>query len=593
MIASRHPYGSLRPRRWGSISWWYSLFLIVPLLGIIATILWNQVIAGPDVEGRVIDAYSGDGVGGAELRLGGDRTTSGNDGSFGLRSGDSATISVSRSGYESTTYDLSDDENELQIELRPNTMAGRVTHRVEEEPLAGVLIEAVLDGETVASTESGDDGSYLLEEIPEGAEIVFTYEDLAEVIEPIDERTELDVSMRPAVITGSVTNQAGEPVNGATVAIGDVWTEVDNDGSYRLEDIPESGELSFKAPGYHALSRELDDQLQQDASLEDKHIRAIYLTPGAVGDEARFQELLDLVENTELNALVIDIKDSSGFVFYDADVELAHEIDAVRPAYDVEHVLDEVKDRGIYAIARQVIFEDPILAEARNDLAIMDSEGGLWRTWNGIAWTSAYEEEVWDYNIELMMEAVELGFDEIQLDYMRFPSDGPLNRAEYNVDQHDSETRVDAITGYLAKSHEAIMPTKAYLGGDIFGMALWELGDGGIGQQLERITPHLDYIKPMIYPSHFYPGSMGFDIPNDHPYEVIYLSLQNAAERIPNDVAKLRPWLQDFSFGEGREYGPDEVREQIDAANDFGATGWMLWSAAAVYQRDALEPASD
>ncbi len=137
------------------------------------------------------------------------------------------------------------------------------------------------------------------------------------------------------------------------------------------------------------------------------------------------------------------------------------------------------------------------------------------------------------------------------------------------------------------------MPTKAYLGGDIFGLALWEMGDGGIGQNLEAMTPHLDYIKPMIYPSHFYPGSMGFDVPNDHPYEVILYSLQNAAERIPDDTNKLRPWLQDFSWGEGREYGPDEVRDQIRASDDFGATGWLLWSAGNNYTEGALRPAGE
>ena len=598
MISSQHPYVSPSQRRWGGVSWWFSLLLVIPLLGIIFTLVWTQFISGTGYGGQVFDAYTGEGVEDAIVQLGDRETTTGSDGSFSLRGDDTGTIAVSRDGYDSTEYELPGNAEDInpdtiEIALRPNVMSGQVTSRIDDSPIEGVVVEAVVNDSAASSTETGSDGTFTLNSIPEDAEIRFSYADYADVIEPIDERTELSVSMRPGTMTGRVLDEAGDPVSGATIAIEGASTDASEDGTFRLENIPEEGDLIFKAPGYHALARELDDQMEIEVTLEEKHIRSIYVNVGAMADEQRWNDLLDLVERTELNSMVVDIKDSTGLVFYDTEVEMAHEIDAVRPQYDIQQILNDLQERDIYAIARQVIFEDPLLAEAREDLAIRDSEGGLWRTFNDIAWVSAYEEEVWEYNIELMMEAVELGFDEIQLDYMRFPSDGPLDRAEYNVDEHNSESRIDAVTEYLRVSHEEIKPTSAYLGGDIFGLALWETGDGGIGQHLESLTPHLDYIKPMIYPSHFYPGSMGFDEPNDHPYEVILWSLQNAAERIPDDVDKLRPWLQDFSFGPGKEYGPDEVREQIDASDDFGATGWMLWSAASTYQEDALRPAGE
>lgn len=599
MISSQHPYAPSPPaRRWGAVSWWFSLLLIVPFLGIVFTIIWTQFISGSGYEGRVFDAYTGEGIENALVQLGDRETTTNGGGTFNIRGDETGTILISLEGYDSAEYVLPAtsediDPDSIEIALRPTTMSGQVTDRVSDTPMPGVLVEALVDGSAVSSAETGQDGGFILNSIPENAEIRFSYADYAEVVEPIGERAEMDVSMRPGVISGRVLDAGGEPVRGASIAIEDVFAISEDDGSFRLENVPEAGELIFKAPGYHALARELDDQMEFDVTLEDKPIRAIYVTAGAVATESKWNELLDLAERTEINAMVIDIKDSTGFIFYDTQVELAHEIDVVRPQYDVHAMLAELQERGIYTIARQVIFEDPSLAEARNDLAIMDTEGGLWRTWNGIAWLSAYEEEVWEYNIELMMEAVELGFDEVQLDYMRFPSDGPLNRADYGVEEHSSETRSAAIAEFLRRSHEAIMPTKAYLGGDIFGLTLWELGDGGIGQNLEAMTPHLDYIKPMIYPSHFYPGSMGFDIPNDHPYEVILYSLENAAERIPDDLNKLRPWLQDFSYGEGRAYGPDEVRAQIDASNDFGATGWLLWSAGNNYTEEALRPAGE
>ena len=213
--------------------------------------------------------------------------------------------------------------------------------------------------------------------------------------------------------------------------------------------------------------------------------------------------------------------------------------------------MTQLHQHQIYAIARIVVFEDPILAEARPDWAIHDSAtGGLWRTWNGLAWVNAHRSEVWDYNIAIAKEAAALGFDEIQLDYIRFPTDGDLSTAEYGV-PHNDETRPQAIASFLQQMYTAIAPTHAYLAADVFGLTVWATDDGQIGQNLETMIKYLDYICPMIYPSHFAAGSMGFDIPNDHPYEVILWSLQNGEERIPEQKAKLRPWLQDFSLGEG------------------------------------------
>lgn len=594
IYTTEYPLGPPRRRRWGFIRWWFSLLILIPLLGVAVFFAWGMIFSGSDIEGRVIDAYSGDPVSGAQVEFGEAQDSTGDNGEFGFSADDSATaISVSRDGYDSANHQLSDQDEEIEIQLRPTTLSGTVTDRITEEPLEGITVEAVVDGDVASSAETGDDGSYRLTDVPEGAEIVFDSADYAEVTETIDQRAEISATLRPDVVTGKVTDQNGDPVQWATIAVGVAWTESGGDGSFRLEGAPESGEIVVKAPGYRAETMELDDQLSLDVSLESKEVRAIYVTAAAVSDEQRFTELLDLVERTELNAMVIDIKDSTGQIFYDSDVPLANEIGAVQPAYDVGEILAKVKERGIYAIARQVIFEDPKLAEAQPELAIQDANGEIWRTWNDVPWLSAYEEDVWEYNIDLMMEAVELGFDEIQYDYVRFPSDGPLDEAEYDVDVHDSASRREAISGFLARSHEEIMPTRAYLAADIFGLTLWETGGGGIGQNLEDITPHLDYINPMIYPSHFFEGSMGFDVPNDHPYEVILYSLQNARERIPQFADKLRPWLQDFSYGEGREYGPQEVRDQIDASNEFGAPGWMLWNASSSYQEDALDPATE
>ncbi|HYI13822.1 MAG TPA: putative glycoside hydrolase, partial [Thermomicrobiales bacterium] len=229
------------------------------------------------------------------------------------------------------------------------------------------------------------------------------------------------------------------------------------------------------------------------------------------------------------------------------------------------------------------------LAEARNDLAIHDvTTGGLWTTWNGLAWVNAHESEVWRYNIDLALEAAALGFDEIQLDYIRFPSDGLLENADYGP-EYAERTRLDAITGFLTEMNAALKPTGSLLAVDIFGITLLEDDDAGIGQNFAAIAPLVDVICPMIYPSHFYPGEMGFDIPNNHPYDVILQSLQRGEILVPDARDKLRPWLQDFSYGEGIEYGATEVAAQIQAAEDFGAAGWMIWAPDNVYSEAAFD----
>jgi hypothetical protein len=469
-------------------------------------------------------------------------------------------------------------------------VSGTVTDAGTEEPLAGVTVSADVDGESASSATTGEDGLFELDDVPDGAVLSFSMDGYRTMEQTIDGETEFAVALQSSELAGQIVDGEGQPIHDATVASGDALTWTGEDGTFQLEDAPEEGEIVFKAPGFAAQVVPIAE-MSNEIVMEPKSVKGIYATAGATGDPERFTGLLDMIDRTELNAVVVDIKDSAGLVFHDTSVEMAHEIGAVSPVYDAAEVLRQTEERGIYSIARIVIFEDPMLAAARPELGIQDSqEGGVWTTFGGIPWVNPYNEEVWNYNIELMKEAVELGFDEIQLDYMRFPSDGPLNRADYGQESTE-ETRDQAISQFLQAAYAEIAPTPAYLTGDIFGMTLWDPGEGGIGQSLVTVTEHLDYVLPMIYPSHFYEGAMGFDVPNDHPYEVIFQSLEHGAAFLPERLKpKIRPWLQDFSYGGGIEYGDEEVREQIRATEDFGSSGWILWNAASSYHEGALDP---
>jgi hypothetical protein len=216
--------------------------------------------------------------------------------------------------------------------------------------------------------------------------------------------------------------------------------------------------------------------------------------------------------------------------------------------------------------------------------------GDIWENDNGATWVSAMYPEAWDYNIAIAAEAARMGFDEIQYDYVRFPTDGDRDVMDLGA-PNTKETRTNAIAGFLERTRAALAPYDAALAVDVFGVTLFDRNDNdALGQLLEKIAPHVDYICPMIYPSHYIPGIFGFDLPNDHPYEIILGSLELGIGRVPNAQATLRPWLQDFSYGRGIDYGPKEVRAQMQATYDFGGTSWMLWNAANEFTEAALEP---
>ncbi|HET7034775.1 MAG TPA: putative glycoside hydrolase [Thermomicrobiaceae bacterium] len=581
------PIGPRRHRRWPSVSWWFSLLLVVPLLLAAATVLYQTVLVDHQVTGVVLDAYTGSPVASATVEAGSRQLSSDADGRFRVEKGLPG-VTVSKPGYQAAEAPLV--AGPLQIRLRPNVVEGTVTNQATQQPVKGVTVRLTGSGATVGETTTGADGRYALDDVPPGASLAVDSADFAPWSSEIDQRTRIDVALRPDVLTGRITDEKGAPVAGATVVVGQQRVVSGTGGTYRLEGAPASGEVVIKSPGYQVATASLNPALKLDARLSSLHVNALYAGAGTAGDAAKLDELIQVIDTTEANALVVDLKDSSGTVYYDTQVPLAREIGAVDPAFDPRQVVAKLHQHHIYAIARIVVFEDPILAEKRPELAIHDSAtGDLWRTWNGLAWVNAHKTDVWDYNIALAREAAAFGFDEIQFDYIRFPSDGPLDRADYGVPQ-TAQTREQAITGFLQRAYDAIAPTKAYLAADVFGLTMWATDDSDIGQNLEAVAPYLDYICPMVYPSHFYAGSMGFDIPNDHPYEVVLWSLQAGEKRVPEDKNKLRPWLQDFSLGEGISYGPGEVRKQIDAANDFGATGWMLWNAANVYHDTALKP---
>lgn len=395
-----------------------------------------------------------------------------------------------------------------------------------------------------------------------------------------------DASLATGPVSGTVSDSDGNALKDATIRADQTIVHTGADGSFSLVAAPASGKIVVSQSGYKDQTVDAGPNLAIKLARQD--IRAVYMSGTLAGDPDTVNRFIDLIDKTDLNAIVIDIKE--GQIYYDSHVKFFRDAGVVQPTYDPAAVIKQFHDHGIYVIARQVVFKDPEVAAYYPDLAVKDTRGGLWKGSAGDAWVNPFQKGLWQPNIDLAIEAAKLGFDEIQFDYIRFPSDGDLTTADFGPD-YSEEGRVGAIVDYLKMAHEQLQPTGAKLAVDVFGIVAVYDDDQGIGQRLVDIAPVVDYMCPMVYPSHFDPTSI--DVggePNDHPYDTVSLALGLLAKRIPDMTLKVRPWLQDFTLPGMSAYGAPQVDDQIKAADETGTSGWLLWNDAGDYTDDALKP---
>lgn len=331
-------------------------------------------------------------------------------------------------------------------------------------------------------------------------------------------------------------------------------------------------------------------------------VKAIYLTSATVGHDRRFGELTDLVERTELNAMVIDVKNWRGeLAFSPNDESLVPYADEDPEIRDLEATTAMLKEKGVYLIARIFVFQDPSFAEKRPDLAVQRVGGGSWRDWRGVLWLDPSAKDVWKYNAAVAKEVFARGFDEVQFDYIRFPSDGPMSSIVYPF-YDGALTKYEVMEQFFSYLDTELrvkngIPTSV----DLFGLTMWNLDtDMNIGQRLVDAAPHFDFISPMVYPSHYPDGYNGFGNPAAYPYEIIHSNMVKGVEFIesiretssnPDSIATVRPWLQDFDLG--ANYDRTKIIAQMDATTDGGGSGWIFWNARNVYTESAFALAED
>jgi hypothetical protein len=580
------------------LDWKYSILLPVALLLVLVTALWQIANRTELIELTVQDSLTGEAIADAQVVVDQLTYATGGDGAVSFeRPEDSTNVRVSATGYRTMTGEIGlATAAEQSVSLQPSTLTGRLTDDVTGEPITDATV-AVLDrnGNLVATAVTDATGTYRLTDVPDGASVQIDAASYGNLTQALDGQTELNVPMAIANATGIVLNEAGDPIQGAIARAGDVTAASAGDGTYTLEGVGDGTEVTITAPGFEPMSAQVASGQVGTVEMRPQLIKAVYANVSLLTTEGGLDSLIEIANTTEINAIVIDVKE--GAIFYDSEVAFFDEAGTIRPAYDLDAILARLAENDIYAIARLVVFQDPLVAEARPDLAVQDVNGGLWVNEQGVAWVSAFNEELWDANIELAVELVDRGFAEVQYDYVRFPSDGDLTTADFGP-EYTAENREAAITEFMKRSHEAINAAGGFLAADLFGFVTIMDDEQYIGQRFSALEPHLDFVCMMIYPSHFETGNIASapGHPNDYPYETIYESLERAETIAPGSGAKYRPWLQDFSYGFNglRDYTAEDVRAQIDAAEDFGASGWMLWGDPFNVTVDALaeEPGS-
>jgi hypothetical protein len=311
-------------------------------------------------------------------------------------------------------------------------------------------------------------------------------------------------------------------------------------------------------------------------------IRGVHVTMALASVPGKIDEYLSLTKHG-LNTLELDVKDENGEVgFRKPKVALAREVDAAKDYYDPVEVAQKAHAAGVYLIGRIVCFEDPTLTQGAPGYAIRTTSGGVWTTVAGLGWANPYDKRVWDYNVQLGIAAAKAGFDEIQFDYVRFPTDGDLSAAVFPRKTKESKTAV--ITSFAKYAGERLKPLGVRVSADVFGLSATR--NMGIGQRPKQLGQYLDTIYPMVYPSHFGPGEYNLPDPNAQPGRTVGLALRDFDRQLTGLDTRLVPWLQDFTLG--RTYRLADVQDQIEAARDAGAEGYLLWNAAGLYTRGAL-----
>ncbi len=493
----------------------------------------------------------------------------------GVKTGTS--IAAHMPGYLPTAV-VYDGKGNFDLPLAPNAVNVVVTNQYTTRPIANAKIQA--SNQTLTSDTQG---RATFRRIKSGATITATANGFENATTPFDGK-DIHFVLRPTTFDGTVIDAStNQPISGTLVYFGNSIVTTNAKGEFHLDNVPAKASLTFKVPGYRKMSIDISGTTQRELKLTPFLVKGIHLPFGIA--EERWREVVDLISKTELNAVVIDVKAERGRLMWDSQVPLAKQIGAAYlQGVDLKRVIEDCKTRDIYCIARLPVFQDNLLASSRPHLAARLANGAVFTETGGQQWLNPFLQDNWNYVIALAKEIAAMGFDEIQFDYVRFP--GIVNTIAWGAD-YNEETRIAAITGFLARAQKELRSTGVFVSADVFGLTTATDDDQHTGQRLRDLGPYLDYVSPMVYPDTWVEArdllTRGLQIKNCAeanlcPYEVIYNSYKRAAEKT---TTKVRLWLQAYA-GRGN-FGVEQYRVQKKAATEAGSLGWMFWNGQGIY----------
>ena len=478
------------------------------------------------------------------------------------------------------------------------SVRGQVIDAATGRPLPGAVVR-VGDREY----QTGDGGDFSLSGVRLGSEVLAEADGHLPASAKVSLGGGLRLDLMPRVLKGVILDEStGMPVANATVSGGSSSVATDERGSFAISEVSGDGVLEVKAPGYEPRRVEVAGQSDIQVGLRRFSARGVYLTYYGVGNKELTEHVLELADTTEINTVVIDVKGDRGWIAYKSDVPMVQQVGAQQEITmkDPEQFLADLKRRGVYTIARIVTFKDNPLATSRPDLAVINSATGRpWVDNEGLRWADPTRQEVWDYNIALATEAIDKGFDEVQFDYVRFPTDASAGNSLDSITFATANTmanRMAAINGFLEKARQAIHAHGGLVSADIFGYVVWRDDDMGIGQHLEDVAQHVDYVSPMVYPTLFWDGialdggvKYGDQQAGLYPYEIVSESMKVAVRRI--GAEKLRPWLQYYNdYLTGKSYTAFDMELQKRAVYESGVRTWLFWDPSNRFNKGGFEP---
>lgn len=471
-----------------------------------------------------------------------------------------------------------DGQGHFNLLLAPNTVNVSVHNRYTDQPIANAKLQTShqtipLDGQ----------GRTTLHRIKPGSIITATANGFENISLQFN-GNDLEFLLRPTTFDGMVLDAStNQPISGTLVYLGNTIVATNAKGEFHLDNVPAQASVMLKAPGYRKTSVDISGTTRREIKLNPFLVKGIHLPFGTT--EERWREVIEWATKTELNAIVLSVKAERGRLMWDSQVPLAKQIGAAYlQGVELKRVIQDCKTYNLYCIARLPVFQDNLLASSRPTLAARLANGTVFTESGGQQWLNPFLQDNWNYVIALAKELAAMGFEEIQFDYVRFP--GIVNTIAWGTD-YNEETRIAAVTGFLARAQRELRSTGVFVSVDVFGLTTATDDDQHTGQRLRDVGPYVDYLSPMVYPDTWVEArdllTRGLQIKNCIeatlcPYEVIYNSYKRAAEKTST---KIRLWLQAYN-GRG-DFGIAQYRTQKKAATDAGSYGWMFWNGQGIY----------